>query len=106
MALTRGAVSVRAMADEDKTIPTKAQTKPSIFDAPVETSKPSIFDEPANATDPSGFEAGGLSHTLVHFSAQLEDLRDTSLTLELILSTFGPHPRVNLGRMGGKASLF
>jgi len=75
MALTRGAVSVRAMADEDKTIPTKAQTKPSIFDAPVETSKPSIFDEPANATDPSGFEAGGLH----------------SSTFQLNLRTFGTH---------------
>jgi len=29
--------------------------------------------------------------TLVHFRAQLEDLRDTSLTSELNLRTFGTH---------------
>jgi hypothetical protein len=29
--------------------------------------------------------------TLPHFTPQLEDLRDTSLTSELNLSTFGPH---------------
>jgi hypothetical protein len=28
--------------------------------------------------------------TLIHFSAKLEDRRDTLLTLELKLSTFGP----------------
>ena len=43
--------------------------------------------------------------TLVHFSAQLEALRDTSLTLELNLSTFETHPRVNLAYMGDKVSL-
>ena len=43
--------------------------------------------------------------TLAHFRAQLEVLRDTSLTLELNLSTFGTHPRVNLGYMGDKVSL-
>jgi len=43
--------------------------------------------------------------TLPHFKAQLEDLRDTSLTLELNLSTFGPHPRVHLGCLGNKVSL-
>ena len=43
--------------------------------------------------------------TLVHFSAQLEDLRDTSLTLELNLSTFGAYPRINLGYVGDKVSL-
>jgi len=43
--------------------------------------------------------------TLAHFRAQLEDLRDTSLTLELNLSTCGTHPRVNLGCMGDKVSL-
>ena len=37
--------------------------------------------------------------------AQLEDLRDTSLTLELNLSTFGPHPWVNLGHIEDKVSL-
>jgi len=40
--------------------------------------------------------------TLAHFKAQLEDLRDTSLTLERNLSTIGPHPRVSLGYMGDK----
>jgi len=40
--------------------------------------------------------------TIAHFKVQLEDLRNTSLTLELILSTFGTHPRVNLGYMGDK----
>ena len=44
--------------------------------------------------------------TIAHFRAQLEDLRDTSLTLELNLSTFGTHPRVNLGLyMGVKVLL-
>jgi len=43
--------------------------------------------------------------TLVHFSAQLEDIRDTSLTLELNLGTFGTHPRVRLGYMGDNVSL-
>jgi hypothetical protein len=44
-------------------------------------------------------------YTLAHFGAQLEDLRDTSLTLKLNLSTFGTHPRVNLGYMGDNVSL-
>jgi len=43
--------------------------------------------------------------TLAHFRAQLEDLRDTLLTLELNLSIFGTHPRVTLGCMGDKVSL-
>ena len=43
--------------------------------------------------------------TLAHFRAQLQALRDTSLTLELNLSTLGTHPRVNLGYMGDKVSL-
>jgi len=43
--------------------------------------------------------------TLARFTAQLEDLRDTSLTSELNLRTFGPHPRVTLGCMGDKVSL-
>jgi hypothetical protein len=42
--------------------------------------------------------------TLAHFKAQREDLRDTSLTLQLNLSTFGPRPRINLGHMGDKLS--
>jgi len=43
--------------------------------------------------------------TLAHFRAQLEDLWDASLTLELNLCTFGPHPRVTLGDMGDTVSL-
>jgi hypothetical protein len=39
---------------------------------------------------------------LAHFRAQLEDIRDTSLTLELNLSTFWTHPRVNVYYMGTK----
>jgi hypothetical protein len=35
--------------------------------------------------------------TLAHFRAQLEDLRDTTLPVELTLSTFRPHPRVDWG---------
>jgi len=46
----------------------------------------------------------GKGLTLAHFRAQLEDLRDTSPTIELKLSTFGTHPRVNLGHMGDKGS--
>jgi len=42
--------------------------------------------------------------TLAHFRAQLEDLRDTSLTLELKLSTSGTQPRLYLGHMGDKVS--
>jgi len=47
----------------------------------------------------------GQGLTLAHFRAQLEDLRDTSLTLELNFRTFGTHPRVDLGHMGDKVSL-
>jgi hypothetical protein len=43
--------------------------------------------------------------TLAHFGAQLEDLRNTLLTLELILSTFWTHPPVTLGYIGDKVSL-
>jgi len=43
--------------------------------------------------------------TLAHLRAQLEDFRDTTLTLELNLSTFGTHPRVGFGSMGHKLSL-
>jgi hypothetical protein len=46
----------------------------------------------------------GQGLTLVHFSAQLEDLRDTSLTLALNLSTSTTHPRINLGNVGDKGS--
>jgi hypothetical protein len=47
----------------------------------------------------------GQGLTLVRFRAQLEDLRDTSLTLQLNLSTLGTHPRVNLDHIGDKESL-
>jgi hypothetical protein len=47
----------------------------------------------------------GQGLTLVHCSAQLEDLRDTSLTLELNLRSFGTHPLVNLGCFGGQGKL-
>jgi hypothetical protein len=43
--------------------------------------------------------------TLAHFRTQLQDLRDTSLTSELDLSTLGTPPRVNLGHMGDNVSL-
>jgi hypothetical protein len=43
--------------------------------------------------------------TLADIRALLEELRDTSLTLELNLSTFGTHPRVNLGHMEDRVSL-
>jgi len=49
--------------------------------------------------------AMGQGLTLAHFKAQLEDLRDTSLTSELNLSTLGPHPRVNMGCVVDKVSL-
>jgi hypothetical protein len=49
-------------------------------------------------------EGHGQGLTLAHFRAQLEDLRDTSLTSELNLSTFGTHPWVNLGHIGDKGS--
>ena len=42
---------------------------------------------------------------LAHFRAQLEDVRDTSLTLQLNLRTFGTHPPVTLGHMGHTVSL-
>jgi len=47
----------------------------------------------------------GQGLTLAHSRAQLEDLRGTSLTLEINLSTFGPHPRVTLGHMEDIVSL-
>ena len=49
--------------------------------------------------------AGRQGLTLAHFRAQLEDVRDTSLTLELNLSTFGTHPRVHSNHVGNKVSL-
>jgi len=47
---------------------------------------------------------GGQGLTLVHYSAQLEDLRNTSLTVELNLRTPWTHPRVKLDDMGDKVS--
>jgi hypothetical protein len=51
-----------------------------------------------------GTITGGQGLTLAYFKAQLEDLRDTSLTLELNLSTFAPHPWVNFACVGEKVS--
>ena len=42
--------------------------------------------------------------TLAHSRAQLEDLRERILTLELNWSTFRTHPRVNLTLVGDKVS--
>jgi len=50
-------------------------------------------------------EARGQGLTLAHFRAQLKGLRDTTLTLELNLSTFRTHPRVTSGYMGDTVSL-
>jgi len=44
--------------------------------------------------DATESDAGSQGLTLAHSKAQLEDLWDTLLTLELNLSTFGTHPRV------------
>jgi len=55
------------------------------------------------AVDGHGAQDQGL--TLAHFTAQLEDLPDTSLTSELNLGTFGTHPRINLGHVRDKVSL-
>jgi hypothetical protein len=59
--------------------------------------------EPAEA----GFmlPATGQGLTLAHFTDQLEDLRDTSLMLELNWSTFGPHPRLRWVLWGTKLKL-
>jgi len=57
---------------------------------------------------PQRSHGAGTSHqglTLAHFRAQLEDLRDASLTSMLNLSTFGTHPRVRLGLHGGPSKL-
>jgi len=43
--------------------------------------------------------------TLAHFTAQFEDLRGTSITFELNVSTFGTHPRVSWVYMGHYVSL-
>jgi len=49
--------------------------------------------------------ASAQGRTLVHFRAQLECLRHTSLKSEFTMSTSGTHSRVNLGDMGDKVSL-
>jgi hypothetical protein len=49
------------------------------------------------ASDVTMFAASLQGLTLAHFKAQLEVLGDTMLPLELNLSTFRTHPRVNLG---------
>ena len=46
----------------------------------------------------------GQGLTLAHFTAQLEAFGNALLTSELNLSTFGPHPQVNLGYVGDKVS--
>jgi len=53
-----------------------------------------------------GLVEAAVEHGLspAHVRAQLEDLRDTSLTSELNFSIFGPHPRANLGYMQLKLS--
>jgi hypothetical protein len=56
-------------------------------------------------TGGAGGGASGQGLTLAHVKAQLEDLQDTSLTLELNLSTFGTHPRVKWGHMGDTVRL-
>jgi len=58
---------------------------------------------PSPSTSNNGTLRQGL--TFAHFRAQLEDLRNTSLTSELNMSTFGTHPRVNMGHMEDKVSL-
>jgi len=45
----------------------------------------------------------GLTHA--HFTAKLEDLRETLIPLDLNLSTFGTGPRVTLGYKGDTVSL-
>ena len=69
--------------------------------APPSTSR----KPPASAPNASSAVASHQGLTLAHFRAQLEDLRNTSLTLELNMSTFGTHPRVHLAYMGDKVSL-
>jgi len=50
---------------------------------------------PPNGSTAPGAAGQGL--TLAHFRAQLDDLRHTSLTLELNLSTIGTHAQVIRG---------
>ena len=48
---------------------------------------------------------GGRGLHLLTSGLNLRNFRNTSLTLELNLSTFGTHPRVNLGYMGDTVRL-
>jgi len=59
---------------------------------------------PTTAWLPTTLPAPSQGLTLARFRAQLEDIQDTSFTLELNLSTFGPHSRVSLGCVGDKVS--
>jgi hypothetical protein len=56
--------------------------------------------ESASVSASSSASAPRQGLTLAHFTAQLEDLRDTSLTQELNFSTFGTNPRVRLDHVG------
>jgi hypothetical protein len=85
---------------------------PSLASRPLGTDSgwaPSTTTAPAaSMLSTLGGGGGRTSHqglTLALFRAQLEDLLDTSLTLQLNLSTFGTYPRVHLGCMGDKVSL-
>ena len=52
--------------------------------------------------------AGGAGGRALHSSTSelnLKTFMNTSLTLELNLGTFGTHPRINFGHMGGKVIL-
>ena len=64
---------------------------------------PAVVAHWATTEDPTAC-AGMQGLTLAHFRAQLEDLQDTSITLELNLSTFRTHSRLNLGYMRDKVS--
>jgi hypothetical protein len=62
----------------------EAQSASEVFDVMAPPPPDGSFDIYSMKPTPRG---QGL--TLAHFTAQLEDLRDTSLTLELNGSTFG-----------------
>jgi hypothetical protein len=53
------------------------------------------------ASHDTAVSAGAYTRSL---QSSIELLRDTSLTLELNLSIFGTHPRVNSGDLGDKVS--
>jgi hypothetical protein len=73
--------------------------------APSESAAASVFDFLDGEEARLAVEQARQGPTLAHFRAQLEDLQDTSLTLDLNLRTFGTHPWVRLGRMGDIVSL-